>query len=124
MLTSLALARCRTSDSEPEQMRGGLTQGSQDRTFSGLAARTSLLRAGTSDPALPLARLTRRPDSDAGRPLAGLGRALRPAPAWAAGAPAASARDGSHPGPAAASWPSSGELRNVLGARRFAGSDP
>lgn len=91
-----------------------------------LAARSpdSLLRAGTSAPAPPLAGLTRRPDSDAGRPLAGPGRALRPAPAWAAGAPAASARDGSHPGLAAASWPSSGGLRNVLGARRSAGSDP
>lgn len=34
MPTSLALARCRISDSEPERMRGGLTHGSQDREAS------------------------------------------------------------------------------------------
>lgn len=89
-----------------------------------LAARTSPLWAGIADPARSRAGLTRRPDSDAGRPLAGPGRARRPAPAWPARGPAAATRGESHPGPVAASWPSSGGLRNVLDARRSGGSDP
>lgn len=70
------------------------------------------------------AGLTRRPDSDAGRPLADPGRARRLGLAGAVPESGAVARGESHPGPAAAASPSSGGPRSALGARLSGGSDP
>lgn len=70
------------------------------------------------------AGLTRRPDSDAGRPLADPGRVRRLGLAGAVPESGAAARGESHPGPAAAASPSSGGPRSALGARLSGGSDP
>jgi hypothetical protein len=63
---------------------------------------TSKSRASTTDPLPPWVGLTRRPDSDADRPLAGQGRVRLPGPAWASRDPAAAARGEFHPDPAVA----------------------
>ena len=84
--------------------------------------------ARTADPSPPQAwawrELTRRPDSDAGRPLAGRDRVQRLGQAGAVGRPGAATRGESHPGPAAAASPSSDGPRSALGARPYGGSDP
>lgn len=69
-------------------------------------------------------QLTRRPDSDGARPLAGPGRARLPGLAGFVQAPGAAARGESHPGPAAAASPSSGGPGSALGALQCGGSDP
>lgn len=66
----------------------------------------------------------RRPDSDAGRPLAGRGRASRRGLVGSLWQPGAAARGESHRGPAAAASPSSGGPGSALGVRRFGESDP